>query len=109
MPHRTPRAPRRGVRCGISQTVADMGRSEEHTSELQSHSDLVCRLLLEKKKHDDPRLAESRVESGGKVATGFSHASTILASKLPQTVVHPQQQQLYAKRLVLCVADGCLH
>src|SRR5438132_9706825 len=26
------------------------GRSEEHTSELQSHSDLVCRLLLEKKK-----------------------------------------------------------
>src|SRR5438132_4786492 len=29
------------------------GRSEEHTSELQSHSDLVCRLLLEKKKHNN--------------------------------------------------------
>src|SRR5438034_3435111 len=28
----------------------DAMRSEEHTSELQSHSDLVCRLLLEKKK-----------------------------------------------------------
>src|SRR5436190_7176032 len=28
------------------------GRSEEHTSELQSHSDLVCRLLLEKKNRD---------------------------------------------------------
>src|SRR5438034_11792656 len=28
-------------------------RSEEHTSELQSHSDLVCRLLLEKKKKQD--------------------------------------------------------
>src|SRR5947207_10634889 len=28
-------------------------RSEEHTSELQSHSDLVCRLLLEKKKKAD--------------------------------------------------------
>src|SRR5947207_7745996 len=27
----------------------DLSRSEEHTSELQSHSDLVCRLLLEKK------------------------------------------------------------
>src|SRR5260221_8027865 len=27
-----------------------INRSEEHTSELQSHSDLVCRLLLEKKK-----------------------------------------------------------
>src|SRR5947207_12309785 len=30
-------------------------RSEEHTSELQSHSDLVCRLLLEKKKNDNDR------------------------------------------------------
>src|SRR5438034_7356530 len=29
-------------------------RSEEHTSELQSHSDLVCRLLLEKKKEEKP-------------------------------------------------------
>src|SRR2546421_7791858 len=32
------------------QVVHD-GRSEEHTSELQSRSDLVCRLLLEKKKN----------------------------------------------------------
>src|SRR5215218_8193155 len=30
--------------------VRSGSRSEEHTSELQSHSDLVCRLLLEKKK-----------------------------------------------------------
>src|SRR5437588_9052578 len=30
--------------------AATFMRSEEHTSELQSHSDLVCRLLLEKKK-----------------------------------------------------------
>src|SRR5438034_8826253 len=29
------------------------GRSEEHTSEPQSHSDLVCRLLLEKKKQNE--------------------------------------------------------
>src|SRR5437773_6412398 len=28
-------------------------RSEEHTSELQSHHDLVCRLLLEKKKNNN--------------------------------------------------------
>src|SRR5260221_876218 len=33
------------------------GRSEEHTSELQSHSDLVCRLLLEKKKKTPTRVA----------------------------------------------------
>src|SRR5438132_8524647 len=31
-------------------SVNGNSRSEEHTSELQSHSDLVCRLLLEKKK-----------------------------------------------------------
>src|SRR2546421_8326511 len=40
--------------------VAFVARSEEHTSELQSRSDLVCRLLLEKKKknnnHPHPRL-----------------------------------------------------
>src|SRR5436190_18801697 len=33
-------------------------RSEEHTSELQSHSDLVCRLLLEKKKKKNSTLDE---------------------------------------------------
>src|SRR5438105_5732955 len=32
-------------------------RSEEHTSELQSRVDLVCRLLLEKKKHSERRRA----------------------------------------------------
>src|SRR3712207_8338412 len=32
-------------------TLADPDRSEEHTSELQSRQYLVCRLLLEKKKH----------------------------------------------------------
>src|SRR5260370_9024242 len=32
------------------QRVQDPRRSEEHTSELQSHLNLVCRLLLEKKK-----------------------------------------------------------
>src|SRR5438034_11825537 len=41
------------VRLGMPCTInfCDTAwRSEEHTSELQSHSDLVCRLLLEKKK-----------------------------------------------------------
>src|SRR5260221_8172826 len=38
----------------IRPALSKYRRSEEHTSELQSHSDLVCRLLLEKKKnHDD--------------------------------------------------------
>src|SRR5437588_908284 len=50
-----------------SSTMAMLERSEEHTSELQSHSDLVCRLLLEKKKQARrlDALAEARrVELG---------------------------------------------
>src|SRR5260221_10387636 len=40
-------------------------RSEEHTSELQSHSDLVCRLLLEKKKKkQEDNVAVVRVFTG---------------------------------------------
>src|SRR5436190_11118271 len=35
-----------------SSSSSRSARSEEHTSELQSHSDLVCRLLLEKKKNN---------------------------------------------------------
>src|SRR5437667_2500114 len=34
-------------------------RSEEHTSELQSHHDLVCRLLLEKKKNSIVKVCEA--------------------------------------------------
>src|SRR2546430_11090675 len=37
-----------------SGTEASRARSEEHTSELQSQSNLVCRLLLEKKKNKPP-------------------------------------------------------
>src|SRR2546430_6826461 len=52
-------APRRGPGNGIDRTIVECRRgqhfdarvrSEEHTSELQSQSNLVCRLLLEKKK-----------------------------------------------------------
>src|SRR5215469_18645241 len=35
------------------------GRSEEHTSELQSRRDLVCRLLLEKKKENNNKAVEA--------------------------------------------------
>src|SRR5690606_40849194 len=37
---------------GIAFETGGSGRSEEHTSELQSRENLVCRLLLEKKKND---------------------------------------------------------
>src|SRR2546430_8888297 len=39
----------------------DLGRSEEHTSELQSQSNLVCRLLLEKKKKIKSKYRSSQV------------------------------------------------
>src|SRR2546430_1994865 len=40
---------------GARHAAPHVGRAEEHTSELQSQSNLVCRLLLEKKKTDDTR------------------------------------------------------
>src|SRR5690349_23498497 len=54
------RADRRGVRPADAEAAAVLrrpaARSEEHTSELQSRRDLVCRLLLEKKKIGDINL-----------------------------------------------------
>src|SRR2546426_353632 len=45
---------RRGERLGADED-RDAARSEEHTSELQSPCNLVCRLLLEKKKKNNTR------------------------------------------------------
>src|SRR5438132_3279787 len=44
-----------------SRTRPPRSRSEEHTSELQSHSDLVCRLLLEKK-NKTQNLIQTRID-----------------------------------------------
>src|SRR5438034_5751045 len=55
-----------------------MVRSEEHTSELQSHSDLVCRLLLEKKNKFGgfliPALKTRRAKTGVELRDGQSFA-----------------------------------
>src|SRR5947207_5965321 len=50
--------------CSTSQNFAPVAapRSEEHTSELQSHSDLVCRLLLEKKKIGIHKQLDNQIE-----------------------------------------------
>src|SRR5947207_849239 len=42
----------RSVWAATAKTLLVDPRSEEHTSELQSHSELVCRILLEKKKKE---------------------------------------------------------
>src|SRR5256886_8854729 len=48
-----------GIGVGLHQFIERVGRSEEHTSELQSQSNLVCRLLLEKKKNNPTSFAIS--------------------------------------------------
>src|SRR5438034_8379608 len=48
------------LEAGTNFGVLGDTRSEEHTSELQSHSDLVCRLLLEKKKKNNKIITKTR-------------------------------------------------
>src|SRR2546427_9479960 len=72
------RFPRRWTRSAAVRRTAcgpmtqHVPRSEEHTSELQSQSNLVCRLLLEKKKID-PTLECS-----------LNHMNTVIEASLPQ-------------------------
>src|SRR5688572_31069769 len=57
-------APGTALRIAAWGTLADKtseSRSEEHTSELQSQSNLVCRLLLEKKKNNRENIKEKRL------------------------------------------------
>src|SRR5438132_4684240 len=60
------RRARSGATVGTAARAAErrLRRSEEHTSELQSHSDLVCRLLLEKKKKETNKTTENEEETG---------------------------------------------
>src|SRR5690242_21269058 len=44
-------------------TMAHSARSEEHTSELQSHVNLVCRLLLEKKKKKLKKMSMKQLQT----------------------------------------------
>src|SRR5688572_31515445 len=53
---------------GAVLVLAALVRSEEHTSELQSQSNLVCRLLLEKKQHHPGRGVAARGADAARVA-----------------------------------------
>src|SRR5438034_8526119 len=57
----------------------DIRRSEEHTSELQSHSDLVCRLLLEKKKKTRQTAGESYKTAHKNKSDGRAHTGRVRA------------------------------
>src|SRR3989440_4736286 len=67
-------------------------RSEEHTSELQSRSDLVCRLLLEKKKkirfsdHPSPQRDSSHAEISYSLASPPQNNQTIQTSTLASCI-----------------------
>src|SRR5260370_31095744 len=63
----------RELRAGIHDREPE--RSEEHTSELQSHLNLVCRLLLEKKK--------SYTDSKTRSSAGTPYSRTSTHSKAP--------------------------
>src|SRR5688572_32720211 len=67
LPHCAGSCQRRGARHRL-------GRSEEHTSELQSQSNLVCRLLLEKKKNKSLPDSYSNVICHDKKSTHSCHA-----------------------------------
>src|SRR2546429_5811217 len=56
------------------------GRSEEHTSELQSRLHLVCRLLLEKKKNKEYRTHQ--------IYTSIDQESRMLLYSVPLTIAH---------------------
>src|SRR5207249_6643334 len=62
-------------------------RSEEHTSELQSRFDLVCRLLLEKKKSAKipPPLSRRRPWYGGPSAACWARASGSCSTACPSS------------------------
>src|SRR5256885_2835002 len=60
----------------LDQLWSDVGRSEEHTSELQSPCNLVCRLLLEKKKYKKTQMLDyQQNESTARVASIIEHTS----------------------------------
>src|SRR5438034_7972261 len=65
----TGRIPRRRAPGRVDRPGRCGHRSEEHTSELQSHSDLVCRLLLEKKKKKKKKKKKSKDKQNEHKAT----------------------------------------
>src|SRR3989440_8717056 len=78
--------------CDWSSDVCSSDRSEEHTSELQSRSDLVCRLLLEKKKKNN-------------IAAIKAHATQpkIEISQAFHPTLHVQTEQRFGMLLNSCV------
>src|SRR2546430_7275637 len=78
--------------CGVKWN----GRSEEHTSELQSQSNIVCRLLLEKKK----RISYRPMHSLFNDSTGDLLPPSIIQRPLPRTSVYIRPHLDLQSRLI---------
>src|SRR3954464_10056404 len=82
-----------------SSGVQTCARSEEHTSELQSHDNLVCRLLLEKKQNDNyptqqqqhrhrpPSLNNSHTSSEVEKGAGWNRPAVLETATLPSVLL----------------------
>src|SRR2546427_6618141 len=57
--------------------IIDNNRSEEHTSELQSQSNLVCRLLLEKKKKNNTTKKTYKYHTPQQITRTYSNCNTV--------------------------------
>src|SRR2546430_9214397 len=79
---RSPRRARRSRRTSTSSLTRSTTRSEEHTSELQSQSNLVCRLLLEKKKKPPQMSLEYRSVPHDRILIAHLSESWVLRSSL---------------------------
>src|SRR5713101_9696546 len=64
---------RRGLRAAPPPLPVRRGaRSEEHTSELQSHVNIVCRLLLEKKKNKNYKMKQKKTNTNKKTSKSLN-------------------------------------
>src|SRR5260221_3794325 len=79
-------------------------RSEEHTSELQSHSDLVCRLLLEKKNRrtKSPKHSYARQGLGESVECACAAWSEASFIRIHHAVVRRYDQSRVCRGYCLC-------
>src|SRR5437867_7170351 len=84
-------------------------RSEEHTSELQSPYDLVCRLLLEKKKIP-VRIQSSRTRNTLGLATNFvaePELTECFLSTIKSSILLAHMKKLHAKVNNTVIARSC--
>src|SRR3989475_1624913 len=94
----------------IKQVILDMQnqllRSEEHTSELQSQSNLVCRLLLEKKKKDEFEINRSKLDYHHSSPHTSAHGHVIVSDTHPTHTPHTQTTHASSELYSVCACSN---